>query len=124
MLDFFDLDNFGDRLRALGDVAWDNLYSIVLLLVLYLFYWNFAQGKDLLLILHQGNNEEIPAFFLSLFLLASICWFFPRFLSGIPKSDLQGFSWKKLLIFDLKDAQTTSINEHEKTVPLTYRAYY
>ncbi|MCB0839082.1 MAG: hypothetical protein KDD99_20565 [Bacteroidetes bacterium] len=73
------LRNLSTFLHALGSVAITNIFSIILVILLYLFYWAFPQAKDLLLIINHGNDPWVILFYLSLVTLATICWYLPRF---------------------------------------------
>ena len=63
---------------AFLEAAYINLFSILLLAIIYYFYWQFDQGKDLLLTLNQQNDVQIGFFFITLITLASICWYIPK----------------------------------------------
>lgn len=69
-----------DSSRAFGEVALVNVFGFVLLLIVFMFYWNFPQAKDLLLTLNQDNNWQVFFFFITLINLALLCWYLPRFL--------------------------------------------
>ncbi|MEZ5041996.1 MAG: hypothetical protein R2828_19020 [Saprospiraceae bacterium] len=81
------LESLSDRLKLLAEVALINLYTILLLIIIYLFYWNFPQAKDLLLTMNQESHFQIALFFLSLITLAGICWYMPRFFYDENKED-------------------------------------
>lgn len=81
------LESLSDRLKLLAEVASINLYTILLLIIIYLFYWNFPQAKDLLLTMNQESHFQIALFFLSLITLAGICWYMPRFFYDENKED-------------------------------------
>ncbi len=63
---------------AFLEAAYINLFSILLLAIIFYFYWEFDQGKDLLLTLNQQSDWQIGFFFLTLLTLAAICWYIPR----------------------------------------------
>ncbi|MEZ4827164.1 MAG: hypothetical protein R3C61_12940 [Bacteroidia bacterium] len=87
------------RLKLLGEVAMTNLFTIVLLIFIYLFYWTFPQAKDLLLTINQENHLQIVLFFTSLITLAGISWYLPRYFYEENRSQFTHLSsWKK--IFD------------------------
>ncbi len=67
------------RFSLLTEVIRANIYGILLLIIIYLFYWTFPQAKDLLLTINQENHLQIGLFFASLITLAGICWYMPRF---------------------------------------------
>lgn len=67
------------RFSLLTEVVRANIYGILLLIIIYLFYWTFPQAKDLLLTINQENHLQISLFFASLITLAGICWYMPRF---------------------------------------------
>lgn len=68
------------RLFAIFEVVGVNFYSIVLLIVLYFFYWEFDQAQDLLLTLNQEKHWQVTLFFFTLGNLAVICWYIPKYL--------------------------------------------
>lgn len=77
IINFFS--SLSTRFSLLSEVARANIYGILLLIIIYLFYWTFPQAKDLLLTINQENHIQIGLFFASLITLAGICWYMPRF---------------------------------------------
>lgn len=72
------LTNLSNRIRFFVEVLSSNLYTFILLIVIYLFYWTFPQAKDLLLTINQEHDGQIFLFFTSLMTLAAISWYMPR----------------------------------------------
>ncbi|MBX2870702.1 MAG: hypothetical protein KTR30_01340 [Saprospiraceae bacterium] len=72
------LTNLSNRIRFFVEVLSSNLYTFILLIVIYLFYWTFPQAKDLLLTINQEQDGQIFLFFTSLVTLAAISWYMPR----------------------------------------------
>ncbi len=68
------------RIYTILEVIAVNFYSIVLLIVLYAFYWQFDQAQDLLLTLNQEKHWQVMLFFFTLTNLAAICWYMPKYL--------------------------------------------
>jgi|GEM_PF-1551765 len=77
IINFFS--SLSTRFSLLTEVASANIYGILLLIIIYLFYWTFPQAKDLLLTINQESHIQIGLFFASLITLAGICWYMPRF---------------------------------------------
>lgn len=77
IINFFS--SLSTRFSLLAEVARANVYGILLLIIIYLFYWTFPQAKDLLLTINQESHTQIGLFFASLITLAGICWYMPRF---------------------------------------------
>ncbi len=77
VINFFS--SLSTRFSLLTEVVRANIYGILLLIIIYLFYWTFPQAKDLLLTINQENHLQIGLFFASLITLAGICWYMPRF---------------------------------------------
>jgi len=70
--------NLSERIRFFVEVLSSNFYTMILLVVIYLFYWTFPQAKDLLLTINQEHDGQIFLFFTSLVTLAAISWYMPR----------------------------------------------
>ena len=64
LLRFFG--RLSERLQLLSEVAMANLYTLILLVIIYLFYWTFPQAKDLPLTINQESHFQIMLFFTSL----------------------------------------------------------
>lgn len=77
LLRFFE--TLTNRLALLAEAAMVNIFSIILLIIVYLFYWTFPQAKDLLLTINQESHIQIILFFASLVTLAGLCWYLPRY---------------------------------------------
>ncbi len=77
LLRFFE--TLSSRLALLAEAAMVNIFSIILLIIVYLFYWTFPQAKDLLLTINQESHIQIILFFASLVTLAGLCWYLPRY---------------------------------------------
>lgn len=77
LMRFFE--TLSNRLTLLAGAAMVNIFSVILLIIVYLFYWTFPQAKDLLLTINQESHLQIVLFFASLVTLAGICWYLPRY---------------------------------------------
>jgi len=80
------------RLGILYEAAAFNFYGLIILLLIYLFYWNFPQAKDLLLTLNQEGPFQITLFFSTLVTIAAISWYLPRYL--YPENNEKLKSWR------------------------------
>ncbi|MEZ4776803.1 MAG: hypothetical protein R3D00_26745 [Bacteroidia bacterium] len=95
------LIQLSDRLKLLGEVAMTNVFTIVLLIFIYLFYWTFPQAKDLLLTINQENHFQIVLFFISLITLAGISWYLPRYFYEENQSQFSKLNtWKEIFATD------------------------
>lgn len=92
LMRFFE--TLSNRLTLLADAAMVNIFSIILLIIVYLFYWTFPQAKDLLLTINQESHLQIILFFASLVTLAGICWYLPRyFYAGQREAARKAKTW-------------------------------
>ena len=100
LLQFFEA--LSQRLNLLAEVAMVNIFSLILLVILYLFYWTFPQAKDLLLTINQESHLQIVLFFTSLATLSGISWYMPRyFYKENRKVCNEAKSWSELFSINM-----------------------
>lgn len=79
------LRQFSNWYRCLIYTLFDNIISIVVLILFYIFLWYFDQAQDLLLILNQRDYwyslAQVPLYFFSLSILANTIWNAPKYLN-------------------------------------------
>jgi hypothetical protein len=108
LMRFFE--TLSNRLTLLADAAMVNIFSIILLIIVYLFYWTFPQAKDLLLTINQESDLQIVLFFASLVTLAGICWYLPRyFYADQREAARKAKTWTEFFKGSQNDAALTAL---------------